>query len=116
MNDSREFQVFALICSGKLSHFLSQSTVIPSPRSMLSRDRSMPFDSWHLFEPQGNVFGNPRPMFNPSQTPFQGILHSTTPCATGAVPVQVTTGQLVAETRESDVMSTERDACETRKR
>ena len=30
---------------------------------MLSRDKRMPFDTWNLSETQGNVFGNPRPMF-----------------------------------------------------
>ena len=47
-----------------------------------------------------NFFGNPRPMFDSSKTPYQGILHSTTPSATGAVPVQVSAGQLVARGEE----------------
>ena len=51
MNDSKEFQDKESICSGKLS----QSTV-PSPRSMLSRDRSKPPDTWNLSGTQGNVF------------------------------------------------------------
>ena len=45
-------------------------------------------------------FGSPRPMFGSSQTLYEGILHSTTPSATGAVPVQVSTGQLVARGEE----------------
>ena len=53
-------------------------------------------DTWNLSGTQGNVFGNPRPMFDSSQTSYQGILHSTTPSATGAVPVQGSTGTLVA--------------------
>ena len=32
--------------------------------------------------------------------PYQGILHSTTPSATGAIPVQVSTGRLVARGEE----------------
>ena len=67
---------------------------------MLSGDRRMPFDSWNLSEPQGNDFGNPRPMFASSQTPYQGILHSTTPSASGAVPVQVSAGRPVARGEE----------------
>ena len=67
---------------------------------MLSRDRSMPFDTWNLPETQGNVCGNPRSMFAPSQTPYQGTLHSTNPSATGAIPVQVSTGRPVARGEE----------------
>ena len=38
MNDSREFQDFESNYSGNVSHVSSQQAVIPSPRSMLSRD------------------------------------------------------------------------------
>ena len=34
----------------------SQRAVIPSPRLMLSRDKRLPLDAWHLSESQGNVF------------------------------------------------------------
>ena len=100
MNDSGEFQQVESNYSGKCSHVPSQPAVIPSPRSMLSRDKRFPLDTWNLFEPHGNVFGNPRPMFESSQTPCQGILHFTTPSATGAVPVLVRTGQAVARGEE----------------
>ena len=56
MNDSGESQDTESNYSGKLSHVPSQPAVVPSPRSMLSRDRSMPFDTWKLSETQGNVF------------------------------------------------------------
>ena len=59
-----------------------KQAVVPSPRSMLSRDRRMPFQTWKMSETQGNVFGNPRPMFGSSQTPYLRILHTTTPSAT----------------------------------
>ena len=39
-------------------------------------------------------------MFDSSQTPYQGIPHSTTPSATGAVPVQVSAGRPVARGEE----------------
>ena len=39
-------------------------------------------------------------MFDSSQTPYQGILHSTNPGATGSIPVQVSTGRLVARGEE----------------
>ena len=74
--------------------------VIPSPRSTLSRDRSMPFDTWNLSGTQGNVIGNPRPTFDTTQTLHQGIRHSTNQSATGSIPVQVGTGQLVARGEE----------------
>ena len=47
----------------------------------------MPPDTWNLSETQGNVFDNPRRMLDPSQTPDQGILHSTNQSDTGGIPV-----------------------------
>ena len=67
---------------------------------MLNRDKRVPLDTWILSEPQGNVFGNPRPVIDSSQTPHQGMLHSLTQSAAGAVPVQVGTGQAVARGEE----------------
>ena len=53
MDDSGEFQDV----ESNYSFTRYQSTaVVPSPRSMLSRDRSLPFDTWILFETQGYVF------------------------------------------------------------
>ena len=78
----------------------SQPVVVPSPRSMLSRDRSMPLDTWNLSGTQGNVFGNPRLMFDSLQMRYQGILHSTNQSATGGIPVQRSTGRLVARGEE----------------
>ena len=78
----------------------NQQAVIPSPRSVLSRDKCLPLDTWNSSEIQGNVFDNPRPMFDSSQTLYQGILHSTTPSAAGAVPVQVSARQPVARGEE----------------
>ena len=45
-------------------------------------------------------FDTPRPMFDSSQTSYQGILHSTTPGGTGAVPVQGSTGTFVVRGEE----------------
>ena len=56
MSDSGEFQDKARNYSGKISHIPSQPAVIPSPRSMLRCDRSMPLDTGNLSETQGNVF------------------------------------------------------------
>ena len=96
MNDSEVESNY----SGKISHVPGQRAVSPSPRSMLSRDKRLPLDTWNLSEPHENVFGNTRPMFDSSQTPYQGILHSTIPRATGAFPVQGTTGTPVARGEE----------------
>ena len=70
------------------------------PRSMLSRDRSMPPHTRNLSGTQGNVFGNPRHMLDSSQMPYQGILHSTNQSATGGIPVQRSTGRPVARGEE----------------
>ena len=61
MNDSGAFQDVEPICSGKLSHVPSQSAVVPSPRSMLSRDQSLRLDTWNLLGTSGNVFDSPLP-------------------------------------------------------
>ena len=58
---SGDFQEIESICSGKLSHVPSQPAVVPSPRSLLSRDRSMRPDTWNLSELQGNVFWQSTP-------------------------------------------------------
>ena len=57
----------------------------------------MPPDTWNLSGTQGNALGNPRSMFGSSQTPYQGILHSTNQSATGATPAQGSTGRPVAD-------------------
>ena len=100
MSDSGEFQEIESNYSGNFSHVPGQRAVIPSPRSMPSRDKRLPFDTWNLSEPQGNGNGNPRPMFGSSQTPYHGILHSTSPSATGAIPVQRSAGRPVAKGEE----------------
>ena len=67
---------------------------------MLSRDRRLPLDTWNLSEPQENVFGNPRSKYDSSQKLHQGNLHTTTPSATGAIPVHGSAGTLVARDEE----------------
>ena len=90
---------------------VNRPAVVPSPRSVLSRDRRMPFDTWNLSETLGNVFGNSRSMFDSSQTPYQGILHSTNPSATSAITVQVGTGRLFARSEERIGSNTNADEC-----
>ena len=43
---------------GKLSHVSSQPAMIPSSRSLLSRDKRLPLDTWNQSGLQENVFGN----------------------------------------------------------
>ena len=57
MNDSGDFQHVESIKSGRLSHVSSQPEMIPSSRSLLSRDKRLPLDTWKSGV-QENVFGN----------------------------------------------------------
>ena len=65
---------------------------------MLSCDKRLPLDISNLSGLQENVFANPRSTLESSQTPYRGILHSTTPSAAGEVPVR--TGATVAREEE----------------
>ena len=56
MNDSEEFQEVESNHSGRLSYVPSQPAAIPSFRSMLSRDKRLPLDTWNASGPQENVF------------------------------------------------------------
>ena len=86
MNDSRTFQGVESNHSGRLSHVSSQLAMIPSSRSMLSRDKRLPLDTWNTPGPQENVFGNQFSTFDSPRDHLQGI-H---PCAPqrerGSVP------------------------------
>ena len=44
--------------SGRMSYVSSPPAMIPSSRSMLSREKSLPLDTWNTSELQGSVFGN----------------------------------------------------------
>ena len=44
--------------SGRLSYVSSQPAMIPSSRSMLSRDKRLLLDIWNTNGSQENVFGN----------------------------------------------------------
>ena len=58
INDSGDFQDVESNYSGRLSHVSSQPAMIPSSRSLLSRDKRLPFDTWNQSGVQENVFGN----------------------------------------------------------
>ena len=57
LNDSGEFQEVESNYSGRLSHVSSQPAMIPSSRSMLSRDKRLPLDTWNTSGLQEKVFG-----------------------------------------------------------
>ena len=56
MNDSGECQDVESNDSGRLSHVSSQLVMIPSSRSLLSRDKRLPLDTWNQSGIQENVF------------------------------------------------------------
>ena len=63
----------------------------------------MPFDTWNMSEIQGNVFfflQSTSYVSIATHPPYQGILHSANPCATGSISVQVSTGRPVARGEE----------------
>ena len=105
MIDSGEFQDFEQNYSGKCSHVPSQPAGSRSKSSICFEPRLK------NAETLGNVFGNSRSMFDSSQTPYQGILHSTNPSATSAIPVQVGTGRLFARSEERIGSNTNADEC-----
>ena len=56
MNDSGDFQDVESNYSRRLSHVSSQPTIIPSSRSMLSRDKRLRLNTWNSTGLQENVF------------------------------------------------------------
>ena len=56
MNDSGDFQAVESNFCGGLSHVSSQLVMIPSSRSLLSRCKRLPLDTWNQSGLQENVF------------------------------------------------------------
>ena len=54
MYESGDFQDVESYFCGRLSHVSGQPEVIPSSRSMLSRDKRLPLDTWNTSVLQGN--------------------------------------------------------------
>ena len=73
VNDSGEFQEVQSNYSGRLSHVSSQPAMIPSCRSMLSRDKRVPLDTWNTSGLQENVFVNQVATFDSPRDHHQGI-------------------------------------------
>ena len=84
------------------SNHSSQPAAIPSFRSMLSRDKRLPLDTWNASGPQENVFGNQCSTFVSSRNHYQGIRHSTTPGVPGSIPVHIGTETPVARDEDQN--------------
>ena len=72
--------------SGRLSYVSSQPAMIPSSRSMLSRNKRLPLDTWNTSGLQENVIGNPFSTFDSPQDHPQGIHSCATQRERGSVP------------------------------
>ena len=92
MNDSGEFQEVESNHSGRVSYVSSQPAVIPSSRSMLSRDKRLPLDTWNTSGQQENLFGNQFSTVDSSRNHYQGVHHSSTQGTTGPIPQAIGTG------------------------
>ena len=83
MNDSGECQEVESNYSGRLSYVSSQLAMIPYSRSMLSRDKRLPLDTWNPDGFQENVFFSP---FDSPRDHPQGIHSCATQRETESVP------------------------------
>ena len=105
VNDSGEFQEVESNHSGRLSHVPSQPAMIPSSRSMLSRDKRLPLHPWNTTGLQENVLGNQCSTFglprNPSQGIHYGVAHETRR-ETESVPRAIRTGTSFARDDEQN--------------
>ena len=99
MSDSGEFQEIGSNYGGKCSRVPSQPSFQVFDQSKAATDACRLIHGICLNHRE-MFFSNPRPMFDSSQTPYEGILHSTTRRATGKVPVQVSTKRHVARGEE----------------
>ena len=86
MSESGDFQHVESNYSVRLSYVSSQPAMIPGSRSMLSRVKRLPLDTWNTSGLQENFFGIQFSTFDSSQNHHQGIHHCTTPRVTGSVP------------------------------
>ena len=86
MNDSGDFQDVESNFHGWLSHVSSQPAMIPSSRSMLSRDKRLPLDTWNQSGLQENVYGNQFSTFDSPRDHPQRILSDNVQRNQDAVP------------------------------
>ena len=86
MNDSGDFQDVESNYSGRLSHVSSQPAIIPSSRSMLSRDKRLPLNKWNSSGLQENAFGNQFSAFDSFRDHHQRTQSGDVQRERGAVP------------------------------
>ena len=96
VNDSGEFQEVESNCRGRLSHGSSQIVMIPSSRSMLSRDKRLPLDTSNQSRVQENVFSNQFSTSDSRRDHPQGFHSGAPQRERGSVPQATGTGTLLA--------------------
>ena len=72
----RDFQEVESNHSGRLSYVPSQPAMLPSYRSILSRDKRLPLGTWNASGPKENVFRNQFSTCDSSQNHCQAIHHT----------------------------------------
>ena len=102
LNDSGEFQEVDSNHSGRLSLVPSLPAGIPSSRSVLSRDKRLPIDTWNTSGLQENVFGNQFSTMKSSRNHYQTIHHCVTPRDTGSIPVHLGAATPVARDEDQN--------------
>ena len=102
MNDSGECQEVESNHSGRLPYVPSQPAGIPSSRSMLRRDKRLPFDTWNTSGLQENASGNQFSSFDSSRNHPQGIHPCTLRRERGSVPQAIGRGTSFARDDEQN--------------
>ena len=92
MSDSGKFQDVESNSCGRLSHVSSQPAMIPSSRTMLSRDKRFPLDTGNQSGLQGNVFGNQFSTFDSARNLRQRIQSDEIQRERESVPQAIGTG------------------------
>ena len=78
VKNSGEFQEVESILNVRLPYFSSKPAAIPSSRSVLSRDKRLPLDTWNTSGPQEFFFGVINVfLFDSLRNHSQGVHHST---------------------------------------
>ena len=94
LNDSGEFQEVESNHSGRLSYVSSQPAMIRTSRSMLSRDKRLPLDTWNTSGWQENVFGYQFSTCGSPRDHHQGIQSDYAQRERGAVPQAAGAGSI----------------------
>ena len=110
MNDLGQFQDVESNYSGRLLNVSSQPAMISSSRSMLSRDKRLPLETWNTSGLQENVFGNQCSTFESPRDHPQGNHSGAPQRERGSVPQATRSGTLFArndkQSREAIPMPT----------